>query len=237
MIRPAPVILLMAASLAAQTPQAAMEARAREIKSLSATVEQRIAVLGMDQTMTGRIRFMAPELLRMDLSLTVGGEKLSTLTVSNGKTLTVFSDMLGVAQSFDLARVRSVHPGWTGDTLAPGHPFQDLEPGSIHDLGEEAVDGLACLKFEGRPRGRLATTRALYELALIRLWLGKADGFPRRAEFLDREGKALLTQTYTGVTLNPLLDPALFMFRPPDGVKVVDATNLILETLGGAPEE
>jgi outer membrane lipoprotein-sorting protein len=237
MPRFAAAVLLAAASLAAQSPQAMMEARARAIRSLSATVEQRIAVLGMDQTMEGRVRFMAPELLRMDLAMTVGGMRLSTVTVSNGKTLVVYTDMLRAAQSFDLARVRSVRPGWTGDAVAPDRPFQDLEPGSIRELGEETVDGIPCLKFEGRPSGNPSTAQALPDLALARLWLGKEDGFPRRVVFLDRRGKELFSQRFTGVTLNPLLDPALFMFRPPEGVKVVDSTDLILQTLGGAPEE
>jgi outer membrane lipoprotein-sorting protein len=55
--------------------------------------------------------------------------------------------------------------------------------------------------------------------------------------FLDKAGREMLTQTYTAVTLNPILDPAIFMFRPPEGVEVVDATDLILNTLGGAPAE
>jgi len=226
-------ILLAAVSLAAQTPQAQMEARAREIKSLTADLEQSIAVLGVSQTMAGRVRFLAPEFFRMDLTMTVGEMKVSTLTISNGRTLTVYTDMLGVAQTFDLARVRSVEKGWTGDAMAPTHPFQEYESGSVKELGEEAVDGVPCLKFEARPRANPQTAQALPDLALARLWLAKADGFPRRVVFLDKAGKELLTQNYRAVTINPLIDPTLFLFRPPEGVKVVDSTDLILNSLSG----
>ena len=233
----AAVILLIAAFLPAQTPQALMESRAGTIKSLSAELEQSLAVMGTTQSMTGRVRFLAPELFRMDLTMTVGEMTISTLTVSNGKTLTVYTDMLGVAQTFDLARVRAVHKDWTGEAMAPGRPFQDYEPGSVKALGEETVDGVPCLRFEARPRGNPQTAQALPDLALARLWLAKADGFPRRVVFLDKAGTALFTQTYRAVTVNPLLDPAIFLFRPPEGVKTVDSTDLILKTLGGKEKE
>lgn len=237
MPRFAAVILALAALLPAQTPQTLIESRAREIQSLTATLEQRIAVLDVNQTMTGRIRFLAPELFRMDLTMTVGDTKVSTLTVSNGKTLTVYTDLLGVAQTFDLARVRSVQTGWNGDAMAPTRPFQDYEPGSVKALGEEVQGGVPCLVFEARPRPNPQTAQALPGLALARLWLARGDGFPRKVVFLDKTGREFLTQTYESVTVNPLIDPAVFMFRPPEGVKTIDSTDLMIRTLGGKTQE
>lgn len=55
-----------------------------------------------------------------------------------------------------------------------------------------------------------------------RLYIGTADGFPRKLELLAEDGKPTLTQTFTNIAINQPIDDSLFAYTPPDGVQVRD---------------
>lgn len=66
----------------------------------------------------------------------------------------------------------------------------------------------------------------------VRAYIGVADGFPRKVEFLTQDGAATITQTFTNIKINEPIDDSLFVYAPPDGVEVVDldvmtATNAV----------
>ncbi len=60
-----------------------------------------------------------------------------------------------------------------------------------------------------------------------RLYVGVEDGFPRKMEMLGQDGTPTMTMTYNNVVINEPLDDELFVYSPPDGVQVMDMTEML----------
>lgn len=65
-----------------------------------------------------------------------------------------------------------------------------------------------------------------------RVKFGVKDGFQRSLEMLDKDGKAWMTQTYSNIKLNGPIDDAIFTYTPPDGVQVMDMTEMVQNMQG-----
>lgn len=59
------------------------------------------------------------------------------------------------------------------------------------------------------------------------IYVGKKDGFLRKVELRGRDGAVMLTMTIKNVMVNVSIDDSVFVYTPPDGVKVMDESDEI----------
>jgi outer membrane lipoprotein carrier protein len=82
-------------------------------------------------------------------------------------------------------------------------------------------------RIAGRPTHAVALTarEADAPFRKVTVWVDDEDGYVRQFETTDQSG---LTRrvTITKLTINPQLDRSAFIFSPPKGVKVMDASSL-----------
>jgi outer membrane lipoprotein-sorting protein len=70
-------------------------------------------------------------------------------------------------------------------------------------------------------------------LAKVRMVVNQTDCMLRRMVLYDKDGKEMAEMRFTNVKVNGPIDPALFKYTPPDGVKINDMTGGVLP----APKE
>jgi outer membrane lipoprotein-sorting protein len=226
-------ILLLAAwagCLWAADPRAELLAKAKAIRSVRADLAQSLSVMGQSVEMQGQAWFKVPDRLRVELALSLGDVQVGTLTVSDGKTLTIYQDLFQTVQKVDLARLGDPGTGVGPEVQDPSDPFKGFVPDSIRYLAEESLDGIPCALFEARLK-QSAQAGGLMEMDRARLWLGRGDAFPRRMILMDRQGKEVMRQTYTNIRINAAMADDLFVFVPPPGAKVNDGTGAVLDLL------
>jgi outer membrane lipoprotein-sorting protein len=65
------------------------------------------------------------------------------------------------------------------------------------------------------------------------MFVSQSDCMARQILFYDKDGKEFMDDQFTNVKTNQPVDPALFKYTPPDGVKINDMTGGVLP----APKE
>jgi outer membrane lipoprotein-sorting protein len=214
----------------AADPRAELLARAKTIRSASADLTQTLALMGQTVEMQGRAWFKIPDRLRVELALSLGDVRVGTTTVSDGKTLTIYQDLLQTVQTVDLAKLGDPGSAVGPETQDPSDPFKGFAQDSIRYLSEETADGVPCALFEARLK-QPAQAGGMVEMDRARLWLGRGDAFPRRLVLMDKQGKEVMRQAYSNVKINPTVAEDLFVFVPPPGAKVSDGTDAVLDLL------
>lgn len=59
----------------------------------------------------------------------------------------------------------------------------------------------------------------------MEIWIGADDGVLRKMIMLDKEGKEMMSQSYTNIQLGIEVADSQFEFTPPEGSQVVDMTE------------
>jgi outer membrane lipoprotein-sorting protein len=77
------------------------------------------------------------------------------------------------------------------------------------------------------PAGMQAMTGV--EFGKTTVWIAVADGLLRKTQTLNKEGEVAMTATRTDVEVNVDLPDSLFTFTPPEGVQVMDMTEMVLK--------
>lgn len=184
--------------------------RYRDVEAVCATFRQVVDVrlLGRRVESAGRVCQRRPNLFSMRFDDPEGD-----MVVSDGEHVWVYYPSVEEDQ---VVRYRA--------TTAPGRydVFRAFleDPGAKYrarDGGSEAVAGRDCRIVELEPRGRAAFRRA-------RVWLDRRQHVIRRLE-VHQENGTVRTMDLADLDFAPQITPDLFVFRVPDGARVLDGPS------------
>jgi|GEM_PF-6569974 len=223
---------VLTGSLWASDPRMEFAAKAKAIRAATADLTQVVHMEGQNLEFSGRLYHKFPDHLRVELGVALGDVHLNTISVSDGKTLTIYEDLMQTVRTIALADLQDRRRLAGPETWDPSDPFKDVETGSLRYVGEEAVDGVPCALFEARMKMTGGET-GMIPADHARLWLGREDGFPRRLVLMDAQGREVIRQTYTNVRINPSVGDDVFHFVPPAGTHSVEGSGALLNLLGG----
>ena len=207
-------------------------AKAKAIRAATADLTQIVHMEGQNLEFSGRLYHKSPDHLRVEMGVALGDVRLNTISVSDGKTLTIYEDLMQTVRTIALTDLQDRQRLGSPETWDPSNPFKDVDAGSLRYVGEEAAEGVACALFEARMK-TMAGEAGMIPADHARLWLGREDGFPRRLVLMDAQGREVIRQTYANVRINPSLADDLFRFIPPAGTHQVEGNGALLNLLGG----
>lgn len=95
------------------------------------------------------------------------------------------------------------------------------EAGDVKVVGDEQIDGQDTWVLEITPSGPAAQA-----MARQKMWFRKDIGMQVQMIGYDASGKEVMKSVVTDVKLNPSIPEDRFTFTPPEGVQVMDMTNM-----------
>lgn len=143
----------------------------------------------------------------------------SEMVVCNGDYVYSLTDSLGVPTASKV-KVDRQNSGRIDKTMFwRWHKAYDLKL-----LPDAMVDGVKTYVFEARPKAGKGSlpARSLY-------YFSKDHGFLVKTVFENDQGEPTEVTEYTDISFNAPIDPKRFQFEAPEGVEVVDRTELPLK--------
>lgn len=193
-----------------------------KLKSMTADMEMNVAMAGTSTKMKGTVEFVSKpdkELFRMEMTMETdfGGQKMegTSTTVYDGEFVYMVNDMMGQQTAI------KQKPGAMAQSPAGKHMFESLmEKNELKVLPSEKVDGKDAFVIEAVPKGT-----APQPFTKMKLFLVKENGIMVKMVGYDHAGSEFMTTVYSNIKINPKIDESRFVFKAPDGVKVIDMTN------------
>lgn len=221
--RPAATLALAAALGAASIPSRSLTAQNADsvlaravtaldaVRTLRANFVQRVRdqMLGTDETSSGELLMQRPGRFVMRWRHPAGD-----LIVEDGGVLWVY--LPSTAPHQVVRTTLSGKPGESADFVEEflDHPEQRF---AVSYLRADSVGGRAADVLTLVPR----TGNVPYQR--VRLWVDRTDGLPRRFEITEAAG-SVRRVTLDHLRVNVPIPAARFVFRPPAGARVIDAT-------------
>ncbi len=205
---------------------------AKKVKSISAKThsEMEMSSPGYKTRRTGDGRF---ELLRKDdkvymrneskevASTEAGGQvekqEGTTLTIMDGEFLYSYTEMDGQKNAYKMK----------SDVNWDASPFEGVkETHQIEILPDETIDGAPVYVVKLTPKAPAGGAEGK-----MMQYFRKDCGYPVKLVSFDAEGKPAMTMTYSDIKLGEDIKPERFLFKAPEGIQVLDLTQM----QGGAP--
>ena len=225
------LILFMNIGLVRSDPKtdeliAELEAKAKTINSYRADSKMEMEMMGQKMIYTGTLAFKKPNKSRMGMDTKMGAINTKQIMISNGKTVWTYQPHMKIAHKMDLERIITE----TGDDNRqkngdPSDPFQNLDRDSIVYLRTEKIDRKDVHIFRGYPRKATGTENMPFMPGKIEIGLDADSGMLSKMVMFNKEGKEMMSQTYSNIRLNVVISDSEFEFTPPEGVQVMDITE------------
>ncbi len=222
--------LLLAATAAAGAARTDTESLVRSLRARARTIngfEAELRVRAGGSTQTGRLLFLAPDRVHMELKVSgLGDQKI----ISDGRTLWTITPQAKLATKIDLeALQKSWHRPLPNQATAIRDIFEVMKPGTARYVKDERVGAIPTRLFEGVPEIGVQQRRGATLPDHVRAWVGE-DGLLRR-QILLKGTEILMEATFRVTDTNPHIGPGLFRFDPPADYQVQDLTQSTLQTL------
>jgi outer membrane lipoprotein-sorting protein len=206
--------------------------KAGEYKTWSMDFRKITSIGGFQTEYIGSISYKVPGQTRVAMDKVMMGRTTNhvLIVVDADKVKWHESTMYGNKQYLktDLTKIPSNSP--EADTLR--NPPQELwkKELAMRDytlIGSDTLNGQPVFVLDGVLKKDAVLPAQEAEMMKMmgkkRLYIGKEDGFLRKAEDFDKENKTIIiTMEHTNIKLNPDLPDSLFKYQPPKGVEVFD---------------
>jgi len=250
-------VLLAAVARGADTPKTTDEImkfaseKLGSYETWSAEMKQSINMMGVPMTLQGRMWFKKPQKTRTEMQMPmVGALGKMTMVMGGDGWMWQEMDMLGKKQVMktDMAMVAS-NLSAKGNMKLDG--IQNADPSRQWDYSRKYMNFTlgAATTIDGQPSWLLeavwkpetianpALAPQVASCSKMRMYVGQQDGFTRRIEQFDKDGKPGVTIEFTKLKFNEKLDDSMFQYKPPAGVEAIDVTEISLQMMqqGGMP--
>ena len=202
-----------------------LEAKASTINSYRADLTMNMEMMGQKMVYTGNLSFKNPKKSRMEMNTKMGAMEIQQIIISNGKTTWTYQPKMKMVQKIDMEKIIAETGNDTGQKNGdPSHPFQSLNRDSIVYIRTDKIDGQDVYIFQGIPQVP-ETDKIPFIPSKLEIGLDANNGMLRKMVMFNKEGKEMMSQSYSNVQLNVDIPDSEFEFTPPEGVQVMDMTE------------
>lgn len=201
----------------------------KPIRSLRGTLTTTMEMMGNSMTVGGKILFKRPDLIRMENtgSLPTG----TSITISDSKTTWVHQPQINMVVKIDIERIRGEFPDYEANNNL-FNPFQGLDAESIQFIRHTAFGGGEVAVFQGKTKGKMAQMGlGQLEPEWVEVWIGMDDGLLRKMVMYRKDGTQVMAVDATVDEIDPVIPDSAFVFIPPEGAQVMDATEPTLNMM------
>jgi len=227
----------------------------KDVKSFSAkmTIEMETeypSPMGQGQKMTmkmkgdGKMESLfkgdTPQIrVEMNMNTDAGGMQMSikSLSIDDGEFQYSLEEMMGMKQ----AKKQKSNKDGSQEAFNGKRMFEQLKKdNTLKVLPEEKVDGQDCYVLETSPKNKNRDGTATDPADAMkpdkgRVYIRKSDAVSVKQVAFNKEGKQIMSTSFTEVKINPKIDESRFVFKAPEGVQVVDKTQGGMPKMPGMP--
>jgi len=216
--------------------------KAKEAGAWSADSETKVSMMGMETVIKGSL-LVKGECSVMNTNMEMMGQKMTMRqVVGEDGVLWTENQVMGQTMVIKVPvdeREKTAGPGRAGNPVDPSMAAGDMleKMSEVFDLSfegtEELSDGKAyrvkgTLKEGGMEK--LDTSGMMEQMGLtmdaISMWFSAEDGLTRKMVMMDSEGTPFITQAFSNINLDPEVAADAFNYTPPEGVQVIDASQM-----------
>jgi len=175
----------------------------------------------------GTVTSMPPYRVKM----TMAGRGRKVTMISDGKTTWMVEPATKTVERFDVIKFSRA----AKELGQPAHeqrfniaaPFVHMAPGTAKLVGSHKAGGAECWVLQGKPNASIQATKG----ATVRVLVSKKDGLARRIGYTNPAHNIATGTSYDNAKVNVKVDPSIFTYTPPEGMNVVDRTELRIMVL------
>lgn len=195
-----------------------------KVKSYTASMKVEAEMMGMKMTQDGKIEGMregekSKSRVEMKGAVDMGGQKMemNSTAINDGDAMYIVSEQMGQKQAMK-TKVDGKQSQDPKAVLAELKKQYDLKAGDDQKVGD--VD---CYTIECTLKGTDSNPNTPAKQVLN---FCKKSGMMVRMVGSDKDGKPMMTVTVSDVKLDAKVDPERFVFKAPEGVQVMDMSNM-----------
>lgn len=250
------LLAVSAGSARAESPKSVEEifdfsaAKMAEYKTWSANMSQTMKMFGGQMTTEGEITHKLPRQMRMRMNMPMLGQDVKmNMTMVMGVDGIMWQEMnMGGMKrviKMDMNKAMSnlmVQTGMKIDPLQAMDPSQQWKASKemfdYSQAGTETIHGQPMYVIEGTWKPAARTNQQVAAMAAFtgktRLYIGQQDGFVHKMEQFDRSNTNLfMTMELTNLKFNGELPDETFVYKPADGLQVMDMTEMAGAMIAG----
>lgn len=203
-----------------------LDRKRERVQSYRASMTITMEMMGNPVTTKGSMLFKRPDRLRMETTSPMPPSQ--TVSIFDGKMNWTHQPQINMVAKIDVERIRSESPDYEVNNSV-FKPFQGLDEKSIRYIRSTLLNGEKVYVFQANTKG-MASRLGLGQLepAWIEVWVGTGNGLTRRIIMYRDTGKEMMTMETTIEATNLSIPDSIFVFTPPEGVQVMDMTDMIL---------
>ncbi|GMW01398.1 MAG: hypothetical protein AMXMBFR84_25350 [Candidatus Hydrogenedentota bacterium] len=219
--------------------------------SYKADLNMNMSIQGMTIACTGVIQAKDNQ-FRIDMDMPIMGTSVKTKTImmADGMMYTETlrggaTDVLKYDRNVVEAKMKELYGeefiGGMGDPSSnnndPRVMLQNMKTQfDLEVTGVDTVEGVDVYVLRGKMKEGLSkkvdpsnTMSAMgFDMSNVEYKLGKEDGFLRSFGYPQKDGTYSMQMVYKNVEFNPEIDKEIFEYSPPEGVEVIDSTEMIV---------
>ncbi|MFH0796305.1 MAG: hypothetical protein V2A65_04520 [Candidatus Omnitrophota bacterium] len=213
-------------------------------KDFQADMALNMEMMGTTMKMEGTV-WQKEKLFRMEMTMPAGSmgapttEPMKMLMVFDGKTMWQLMPMMNMVTKIDFASLEGkIKEGMMGSMSKPLYSLPEVS----YQISEKEKDGkgyyflettdIANFVQKSSMSGAGVNLPANMPFQGIGIWVNKTSSFPELTEFYSQEGKTVMSVEMKNVKTNQNLSPELFTFKVPEGVQVMDMTEMMKKMAG-----
>ena len=151
----------------------------------------------------------------------------TTITVSDSNVVWTYMPVMKMVQRLDSQALKEAKEE-SREEEDSSATFEGMLKSSVVFIGKEMLNGQEVYVLEGLPPAGMQAMTGL-EFGKTTVWIAVADGLLRKTQTLNKQGEAAMTATRTEVEVNVDLPDSLFTFTPPEGIQVMDMTEMVIK--------
>jgi len=151
----------------------------------------------------------------------------TTITVSDSNVVWTYMPVMKMVQRLDSQALKEAKEE-SREEEDSSATFEGMLKSSVVFIGKEMLNGEEVYVLEGLPPAGMQAMTGL-EFGKTTVWIAVADGLLRKTQTLNKQGEAAMTATRTEVEVNVDLPDSLFTFTPPEGIQVMDMTEMVIK--------
>lgn len=229
-----------AETVSTQERLAEIRSKAEGVTSYRVNMTMEMDMMGQTMTTEGQMAFKKPDKFYTKTETNMMGGMTQEM-YSSGNIMWTYMPATKTATKMDMTKFIAAGQDTSGMAGSAGitDPFKGLSEDMIKYIEEiDTIEGRAYV-FEihmdlGDQMPQDAPGFQLIPKEMS-VWISADTGLPIKTIMIGENGATMMEQSYSDFEINPEIDDSVFEFTPPEGVQIMDMTEMAENMMKGTP--